>query len=322
MKRIAINTVAALMASVLCMTAVQAQQVRVALKGDAYLIRNGKLAALEVGGKIVIGFDQEFAEIITSTGNYFAARYEEDDSDWYIYDRNGNEAELGGGSYGWSFDKVSMVAGIIVVEEKGKTYYFSENDLSTTIKPQAAGHDFFEKELEKKTGQPAFNPEKMAQSKASRQADSLSSLVRKDGRFEIRAKPNSNRQQIFVKGKMLHEAQEYKVVLDTEFWDKYGCWVMIAKNGGYYGAIIIEVYEEDGESHLDWGQLIPYKYTFGAHEVGNMMKLTRKGGVPDYFNTNGWRFSLDWRTGKFTPTHERWVHNEATDEWTLKKPEK
>jgi len=297
---------------------VWAQQVRTALKGDAYVIKKGESAALEIGGKIVLGFDKGFTDIKTATGKYFVGNLK--DKNFYLFDRSGKEVQLGKqGTKG--YDKISLIDGTIVATDKGVTRYYSEQDITVEIKPQATGHDFFEKQIEKKTGQPVFNPEKMAQAKATEQAEYLSSLVRADGRFEIRPKPNSNRQQIFVKGKMLHEAQEYKVVSDPEYWNKTGCWALIAKNGGNYGAILLVVYEEGGKKEELILQVIPYKYSFISHHGGNMLDCTTRSGAPHYFNFGGWNFDSNWRTGQFTPTYKKWVHNKSTDEWTFQKQE-
>ncbi|MDR3119036.1 MAG: hypothetical protein LBU44_06410 [Mediterranea sp.] len=121
MKRVVIFMMVMLFAATAATDAF-AQQVRITLRGDANLLEEGKYVALEVGGKIVIGFDEEFTEIITSTGKYFAARYKEDDSDWYIYDRNGEEVELGGGSYRQEL----MAQGKVVLEVQEFTKILSD----------------------------------------------------------------------------------------------------------------------------------------------------------------------------------------------------
>lgn len=255
MKKNIINTLVILIVSVLCVSVAQAQQVRVALKGDAYVIKEGKYVALEVGGKIVIGFDEEYTEIITSTGKYFAARFGKDDSDWYIHDRNGEEVELGGGSYGSSFDKVSMVDGTIIIENKGKKHYFSESDITKAIQVQTAGADFFDKGRD-------FNPEKMTRDKAASQSEALSAQVAEHGRFEIRQKANSQRQELVVDGKVLLECQEFTIVSDAEYFNKTTCHAFIVKNNGLYGTFLISLYMKDGKKMVESKQFVPYEYTF------------------------------------------------------------
>ncbi|WP_294078907.1 hypothetical protein [Proteiniphilum sp. UBA5384] len=309
MKRILIRSAAIFIFAAFCSVSAYTQQVRVALKGDAYLLKKGEYIALEVGGKIVIGFDEEFTGITSSDGKYFIADY--DGEEFYIYDRAGKEVELGGGLT-QRYDKIAVIDGTIVVTKKGETRYYSGDDPSVEIKAQTASHDFFDKGRE-------FNPEKMAQAVASEQAKYLSGLVRPDGKFEIRPKPNSNRQQIFVNGKMLHEAQEYKVVSDSEWWSKTGCWAIIAKNSGKYGAVLLEVYEEDGKKGESVLQVIPYQYSFVSHHGGNMLKCTTISGAPHYFNFSGWKFDFNWK--EFIPTYVKWVHNKSSNEWTLQKQE-
>lgn len=318
MKKIFFVAVLALLTAV--PSVVFAQQSRVAMKGDAYLLSDGKHVALEVAGKVVIGFDTEFTEIITSTGNYFAARYKEDDSDWYIYDRNGEEVELGGGSYGWSFDKVSMVAGTIIVEEKGKTYYFSENDLSTAIKPQAAGHDFFEKEIEKKGG---FSP-KLAGQRADVEAmEKALSEVDPIGWFELRTNDKGSL-DLVVDGKVLFTSNSFRLLSDAAEYNKSGCWFFrISRGNNYprYGVYCIAMFMEDGKKVVQNEMMIPYEYTFIAHDGGNVVRCTKQGGAIEYFNWWGWHFDVDRQTRKFVSTNEKWVYNKATDKWSLIKQE-
>lgn len=300
--------------------AVSAQQARVALKGNAYMIKDGKAASLEVDGKIVCTLEDGYVDFKTATGNYFAAEF--DDGRFVLLNRKGSSVVLGPRDE-IDYYKISLVSGTVVAqkEKDSKPKYHSEKDLSVEITPQAVEHDFFEKEIEKKTGQPVFNPEKMAQGKSSEQAEYLSSLVPEAGRFEIRPKPNSTRQQIYVRGKMIDEAQEYKIVSTPEVWNEWGYWILITKNGGYYGLLGIEVREENGNRIARKEVLIPHKYTYGIHHDGNMLKFTKRGGVPEWFNWWGYNFDNDWRTGKFTPTYKQWVQNKSTGEWSLVKQE-
>lgn len=262
--------------------AVSAQQARVALKGNAYMIKDGKAASLEVDGKIVCTLNDGYVDFETATGNYFAAEF--DDGRFVLLNREGHSVVLGPRDE-IDYYKISLVSGTVVAqkEKDGKPKYYSEKDLSVEITPQT--------------------------------------LVPEAGRFEIRPKPNSTRQQIFVRGKMLDEAQEYKVVSTPEVWNKWGYWILITKNGGYYGLLGIEVREENGKQIVRKEVLIPHKYTFGIHHDGNMLKFTKRGGVPEWFNWWGYNFENDWRTGKFTPTYKQWVQNKSTGEWSLVKQE-
>ena len=313
MKRIIINIFAVLTVSALCITVAQAQQVRVALKGDAYVIQDGKYVALEVDGKIVIDFDYEFIQIITSTGKYFAA--EDDEGDFMIFDRSGENVELGKGSFGSFFDKVSMIDGTIVIQTKGKTHYFSENDISREIKVEQAGHDFFDKGRD-------FNPEQMTRSKAAAEAERLSALMPPENRFEIRQKSNSQRQEVVVHGKVVHEAQEYAVLSDEEWFKEEEFWVLVAKNNGKYGVVAINAYadKETGERKGYAVQMVPYEYSFARfHDgTGPMITCTTMSGARTHFNYYGWNFDHDYRTGNYTGTKKRWVYDEATEKWTFR----
>ncbi|NDV79396.1 hypothetical protein [Dysgonomonas sp. 511] len=292
--------------------AVFAQQARVALKGNAYVIKEGKYAGLEIDGEVLIPVVTKYwVNFDTSTGKYFVA--ETENGDFCVLDRNGKQVKLGGRR---NFYKASTVDGTIMTQatKDSPPKYFSENNLSVEVKVETASHDFFDKDR-------VFNPEKMAQAKASEQAEYLSSLVTPDGRFEIKPKPNSYRQQIFVQGKMLHEAQEYRVLSDPEYWNKTGCWAIMCKNNGYYGALLLGVYEKDGKQMVEILQTIPYEYTFVSHHDGNMIKATTKSITNHYFNFGGWKFDRDWKTGNFTPEYKKWVKNKSTGKWTLQKQE-
>ncbi|GAB0481696.1 hypothetical protein KML24007_04420 [Alistipes indistinctus] len=313
MKRILIRSAATLIVALICSVGAYAQQVRVALKGDANLIKEGKYVALEVAGKIVLGFDEEFTEIITSSGKYFAAT--DEDGGWYIYDRNGKETEIGGGSYGSKFDKARMVDGTIIVEKNGKTHYFNESDLTKEAVVEQAAHDFFDKGRD-------FNPEKMTRDKASTEAERLSALMPPENRFEIRQKSNSQRQEVVVHGKVVHEAQEYTVLSDEEWFKEKEFWVLVAKNNGKYGVVAINAYadKETGKREGYAVQMVPYEYSFARfHDgTGPMITCTTMSGARTHFNYYGWNFDHDYRTGKYTGTKKRWVYDEATEKWMLR----
>ena len=287
-----------------------AQKVKVSLNDNAYMIKGDKYAALEINGKIVIP-DTKYYTDFTFKGKHFIAEFI--DGSFMLLDREGNKVKVGGV---FVFSKLSIVDGTIIaqISKDGEARYYSEDNPSVELKVQKAGHDFFDKDRK-------FNPEKMAQAKATLQADSLSKLVRADGKFEIRPKPDSYRQQIFLKGKMMHEAQEYNVISGVEDWNKTGCWMLIAKNNGLYGVVAVEIWEEDGKKGMQVLQTVPYEYTFALHHNGNMVKCTTRSVTSHWLNWWGWKFDNDWRTGKFTPTNMKWILDKSTNKWALQKQE-
>lgn len=320
MKKHTINIFTILLFSVLCVSVAQAQQVRVALKGDAYVIKEGKYVALEVGGKIVIGFDEEFTEITTATGNYFAAR-NEDDADWYLYNRNGKEVVLGD-RYTMTYYKLSLVDGTIIAQEKkdSKVKYYSESNPAVEIQVQKANPDHFEKELEKKGG---FSPKLAGQRKDIEIMQKALAEVEPIGWFELKENENKGI-DLVVDGKVLFNARSFTLISSAEEYKKSNCWFFIITRGDFtqrYGIYGISMYMKDGKKVVENAMLIPYEYSFISHEGGNMIKCSRSAGSPTYFNWWGWNFNRDWRTGQYTSTYNKWVHDKATDKWSLQKQE-
>lgn len=318
MKRFLIRGAVTLIVALICSVGAYAQQVRVALKGDAYLIKEGKYVALEVASKIVLDFDEEFTEIITSSGKYFAAT--DEDGGWYIYNRNGKEVEIGGGSYGSKFDKARMVDGTIIVEKNGKTHYFNESDLTKEVMPQQASGNFFEEEIERNGG---ISLELAVQRSEVEKIRKEFAQVDSIGWFSL--KNNATKGiDLVVDGKVLFNARSFTLISNAEDYKKSNCWFFIVTRGDYsprYAVYGISMFLKDGKKEVENTLTIPYEYSFIGHEGGNMVKCSKNAGSPAYFNWWGWRFTRDWRTGQYTSTNEKWVHDESADKWTLQKKE-
>ena len=253
--RLIINKIALIvLCAFITVPAVLAQQVRIALKGDAYIIKEEKYAGLEVDGEVLIPVSTKYwVNFSTSTGKYFVA--ETENGTFNVLDRKGKQVKLG--DYR-NFYKASVVDGTIMTQatKDSPPKYFSENNLSIVeVKVEQAEADFFDKDR-------VFNPEKMTRDKAVEQSKLLSAQVEPHGKFEIRQKANSQRQELVVDGKVLWEAQEIVPITDAKFFNKTTCWGFIVKNGGLYGTYGLSLYMKDGKKCIEHQQFIPYEYTF------------------------------------------------------------
>ncbi|NDV58882.1 hypothetical protein [Bacteroides sp. 519] len=295
-----------------------AQTVRVALHGNSYIIKEGKYASLEVDGKIVVEHENFFIDYKTSTGNYFAA--ENEDGEFIIIDRTGEEVKLGDNYPTFQY-KASMINGTIVVQEHkdSKPKYYSENDPSVELQVQKADPDHFEKELEKKGG---FSPKLAGQRKDIELIEKALAEVEPIGWFEVRQNSTKGL-DLVVDNKVLFNARSFTLISTAEEYKKSNCWFFITTRGDHYQRYAvygISMYYKDGKKVVENVMTIPYEYTFMSHEGGNVVKCSKNSGS-SYFNWWGWNFDRDWRTGEYTPTNKKWVHNESTDKWELQKQE-
>ena len=294
-----------------------AQQARVALKGNACAVQGEKYVMLEIDGKTVVTEKDGCRNFKTSTGNYFVAEFL--NGMFRLYDRSGKIVPLGGV---YLFHKLSSVDGTVVaqISEETAPKYYSENDLSVEIKAQALEANHFEKEIERKGG---FSP-KLAGQRADVEA-MKKALVEVDriGWFDLKNNDKGSL-DLVVDGKVLFTATSFSLLSDAAEYKKSNCWFFRITRGSHYpryGVYAISMFMKDGKKVVENAMLIPYEYTFISHDGGNVVKCTTKSGAAHYFNWWGWHFNRDWRTGKYTPTNERWTYDESTDKWALVKQE-
>lgn len=295
----------------------RAQKASVSLRGNAALVKGDKFAALVIDGKTVVPEDAGYLDFKTSTGNYFVAEFH--DGKYKLLDRQGKPVSLGGVSI---FYKLSSVDGTVVAQtsKESQPKYYAESNLSVEIKPKAVGANFFEEEIEKKGG---FSP-KLAGQRADVEAmEKALAQVEPIGYFELRNNDKGSF-DLVVDGKVLFTSNSFRLLSDAAEYNKSNCWFFRISRGNHYpryGVYGISMFMEDGKKVVQNMMLIPYEYTFIAHDGGNMLRCTKQGGAIHYFNWWGWRFEVDRQTRKFVSTRERWIHDKATDKWTLVKQE-
>ena len=315
MKKIFFAVVLALLTAV--PGAVCAQQARAALKGNAYAVQGDKYVMLEIDGKTVVTEKDGCLNFKTSTGNYFVAEFL--NGMYKLFDRSGKVVPLGGA---YLFHKLSSVDGTVVAQISPDTppKYYSESNLSVEIKPQALDANHFEKEIEKKGG---FSP-KLAGQRADVEAmEKALAEVEPIGRFELRDN-NKGSLDLVVDGKVLFTSNSFRLLSDAAEYNKSGCWFFrISRGNNYprYGVYFIAMFMEEGKKVVQNEMIIPYEYTFIAHDGGNVVRCTKQGGAIHYFNWWGWRFDVDRQTRKFVSTNEKWVYDKITDKWALVKQE-
>lgn len=243
-------------------------QSSVTVAGNAKMVSKDNASwALEVGGKVVTGYD--YAQFKSTDGVYFAV--ESKNGKWGICDNTG--AFL----FDCTYAKTSVSGPTAVLYETADgSPKFYDCAARKYVEAQQVGADFFDKDRE-------FDPTRMSQAKATEHAKMLSAQVTPDGRFEIRQK--GIRQELVAHGKVILEAQEFKIITDAENWNRTGCWGFIVKNKGLYGTFILENYEEDGKVHLDSMQCIPFEYTFikldDNYKGKGIVRCTKRGGAID-----------------------------------------
>lgn len=243
-------------------------QSRVSIVGNAVMVSKDNASwALEVGGKVVTGYD--YAHFKSTDGVYFAV--EAKNGKWGICDNTG--AFL----FQCTYAKTTVSGATAVLYETADgTPKFYDCAAKKYVEAEQVSADFFDKDRE-------FDPTRMTQAKASEQAKMLSAQVAPHGKFEIRQKANSNRQELVVDGKVVWECQEFRILSSAEDFNRTTCWAFIVKDKGYYGTFVVSLYLKDGKKQLESQQFIPYEYTFiKQDEQPGIVRCTKKGGVIEY----------------------------------------
>jgi hypothetical protein len=190
-------------------------QSRVSVAGNANMVsKDDNTWVLEVNSKVVTGYD--YSHFQSTDGVYFAV--EDKNGKWGVCDNAGTflfKCELAktyvNGSTAMLYSSTEAPQDLRLY--KTKAY----------VKAEEAGADFFDKGRD-------FNPEKMTRDKSIEASKALSAQVAAHGKFEIRMKANSNRQELVVDGKVIWECQEFRIFSDVEYFNKTSCWVFIVKN--------------------------------------------------------------------------------------------
>lgn len=240
-------------------------QNRVTVSGNANMVSNDNNSwALEVGGKVVTGYD--YAHFKSTNGVYFAV--ENKDGKWGICDNAGTFL------FPCVYAKTSVSDNTAMLYETADgAPKFYDCAARKFVQAEQADADFFDKGRE-------FDPTKMTQAKAEEQAKMLSAQVAPHGKFEIRQKANSQRQELVVDGKVIWECQEFRILSTAEDFNRTTCWAFIVKDKGYYGTYVISLYMKDGQKQLEHQQFIPYEYTFiKADEHPGIVRCTTKSGA-------------------------------------------
>lgn len=243
-------------------------QSSVSVAGNAKMVSKDNASwALEVGGKVVTGYN--YAQFKSTDGVYFAV--EAKNGKWGICDNTG--AFL----FDCTYAKTTVSGSTAVLYESADgSPKFYDCAARKYVEAQQVGADFFDKDRE-------FDPTRMTQAKASEQAKMLSAQVAPHGKFEIRQKANSNRQELVVDGKVVWECQEFRILSSAEDFNRTTCWAFIVKDKGYYGTFVMSLYLKDGKKQLESQQFIPYEYTFiKQDEHPGIVRCTQKGGAIEY----------------------------------------
>jgi hypothetical protein len=268
MKAKIIFSVIAMVVIMVFTTNAASAQSRSTIYGDANMVsKDNNSWALEVNGKVVTGYD--YSHFQSTDGVYFAV--EDKNGKWGVCDQAGTflfKCELAktyvNGSTAMLYS--STEAPPKIYDCKTKAY----------VKAEEAGADFFDKGRD-------FNPEKMTRDKSIEASKALSAQVAVHGKFEIRMKANSSRQELVVDGKVIWECQEFRILSTADDFNRTTCWAFIVKNNGKYGTFVISLYMKDGKKQLESQQFIPYEYSFIVpHTSPGMLECTTMSGASHY----------------------------------------
>jgi hypothetical protein len=242
------------------------KEVRVLLKGNAYMVGNENGLGLEVNGKLVVA--KNYRDFKTDDdGKYFAV--EAKDGKYGVCDAKGTFI------YKCTYYNTGVTGGTIRVQETATSTSKFYNTSAPTVELKATALDPL-----------AFDPALRERHKiAEEKAEAIKAL---DAFASFEFKTNSKgRQELYVDGKKLFEAKSFALISTYDFYKKSTCWVFIVtdKVSGYgkdaYGLWILSIYKKDGEKSLETQLSIPFEYSYmsPSHTGGAVVICTTFSGA-------------------------------------------
>ncbi|GHV09470.1 hypothetical protein FACS1894162_0050 [Bacteroidia bacterium] len=250
------------------------KEVRVSLKGNAYMVGNENALGLEVNGKLVV--TKNYRDFKTDDdGKYFAV--EAKDGKYGVCDSKGTFI------YKCVYYKTWVTGGTIRVQETASSTPKFYNTSAPTVEVKVTALDPL-----------TFSPEiKKAHEIAERQAAAVKA---QDAFASFEFKTNSKgRQELYVDGKKLYEAKTFNLISTYDFYKKTTCWVFIVtdKVSGYgkdaYGLYVLSIYNDNGKKGIETGLNIPYEYSYmsPSHTGGPVVICTTFSGAEKRFGWDG-----------------------------------
>jgi hypothetical protein len=250
------------------------KDVRVLLKGNAYMVGNENGLGLEVNGKLVVA--KNYRDFKTNDqGQYFAV--EAKDGKYGVCDTKGTFI------YKCTYYKAEITSSFIRLQTtaNAEPKFYSTSAPTTEVQVQKADPLMFD--VKTKT----MHELSEAEAKKIAAQDPFAA-------FEFRTN-SKGRQELYVDGKKLFEAKTFDMISTYDFWKKSTCWIFIVTDrvSGYgkdaYGLFALSIYNNNGKKALEFALVVPleYSYVSPSHTGGAVVICTTFSGATKRFGWNG-----------------------------------
>ncbi|MDR0559624.1 MAG: hypothetical protein LBG92_05605 [Prevotellaceae bacterium] len=251
-------------------------EVRIALKGNAYAVGTQDKAGLEVDGKLVVA--KQYKSFQTD-GNGILFAVEANDGKYGVVDRNGTWI------YKPTYYKAQITGDMIRLQATANSEpkFYKVTSPTTEVKVTALDPNTFNPEIKENF---RLNSEKAKEIAAQ---DTFAA-------FEFRM-DEKGRQGLYVDGKNFFEAKKFYLISTYDYYKKSTCWFFIVtdKVSGYgkdaYGLYGLCIYTDKntGKKGIEAFLTIPIEYSYiGPVSNGEpAVKCTTFSGASKYFTWYG-----------------------------------
>ena len=250
----------------------QKGDVRILLKGNAYVVGNENGYGLEVGGKLVVAKNYNNFQT-DGAATHFAVEAKDgkygvcDSKGTFIYKCTYYEARITG----------DMIRLKTTKDSEPKFYKTTSPTTEMTVT---------------KVDPNTFRPEIRAMHEhAENQAKEIAA---QDAFAAFTFKTNSRGwQELYVDGKKLFEARTFNLISTYDFYKKSTCFFFIVtervKDYGKdaYGLFGLSIYQKDGKKVVDSELTIPYEYSYIGLGKGATVECTTFSGARKWFDWMG-----------------------------------
>ena len=225
----------------------QAKEVRVALKGNAYMVGNENGLGLEVGGKLLVA--KNYRNFQTDgAGTHFAV--EAKDGKYGVCDAKGSFI------YKCTYYKAQITGDLIRLQATASSEPKFYNTSTPTIEVKVT-----------KLDPNAFNPEIKENYRLN--AEKAEKIAAQDAFAAFEFKMNDRgRQELCVDGKKFFEAKKFYLISTYDFYKKSTCWVFIVTDRvsglgkDAYGLYILSIEAINGKKVVETLLSIPLEYSY------------------------------------------------------------
>jgi hypothetical protein len=248
----------------------QTKEVRVSLKGNAYMVGNENGLGLEIGGKLVV--TKNYRNFQTDgAGTHFAV--EAKDGKFGGVDRKGTFI------YKCTYYKAQITGNLIRLQSTASSTPKFYRTATPTTEEKVTAVD-----------PNAFNPEIRAVHELT--VKKAKAIAEQDPFTAFEFKTNSRGwQELYVDGKKLFEARTFSLISTYDFYKKSTCWFFIVKDKGAYGLYALSIYTDKntGKKALEALLTVPIEYRYMARSPtgGAVVICTTFSGAEKRFDWLG-----------------------------------